>query len=337
MPALLEIVDLAVSFPSGNGEGLVRAADGVSLDVPAGTTVGLVGESGSGKTVTALSILRLLEPPARVTGAVRFQGKNLLDLPERELRAVRGNRIAMVFQDPMTSLNPVLTVGEQIAEVVRLHEKRPRRAAWARAVEMLETVGISSPAERARAYPHELSGGMRQRVMIGMALACKPDLLVADEPTTALDVTIQAQILELLRRLRAEMGMSVLLITHDLGVVAETCDLVNVMYAGRIVERAPVARIFATPRHPYTLGLLSSMPDFAGPRRLRAIPGAVPVPGKHPPGCRFADRCERVLDRCRSAEPALEPADGDASHLARCFNLVPKEALSGPVTAGAPA
>ncbi|OGQ13532.1 MAG: peptide ABC transporter ATP-binding protein [Deltaproteobacteria bacterium RBG_16_71_12] len=335
MAALLELVDLAVSFPAADGNGFVRAADGVNLEVPAGTTVGLVGESGSGKTVTALSILRLLDPPARVTGAVRFGGNNLLELPERELRAIRGNRIAMVFQDPMTSLNPVLTVGEQIAEVVRLHEKRPRRAAWARAVEMLETVGISSPAERARAYPHELSGGMRQRVMIGMALACKPDLLIADEPTTALDVTIQAQILELLRRLRAEMGMSVLLITHDLGVVAETCDLVNVMYAGRIVERAPVARIFATPRHPYTLGLLSSMPDFAGPRRLRAIPGAVPLPGKHPPGCRFADRCERVLDRCRAAEPTLEPADGDAEHLARCINLVPREALSGPVTAGA--
>jgi peptide/nickel transport system ATP-binding protein len=334
--SLLSIEDLTIAF------GGVRAVEGVSLDVPQGRTVGLVGESGSGKSVTALSILRLLDDDAQVTGHVRFKGDDVLALDDSKLRALRGNRVSIVFQDPLTSLNPVMTVGAQVAEVVRLHERASRKVAWDRAVEMLSLTGIPSPAERARSYPHELSGGMRQRVMIAMALACKPDLLIADEPTTALDVTIQAQILELLKRLQRELGMSVLLITHDLGVVAETCDLVSVMYAGRIVERASVAKIFSRPRHPYTLGLLASIPgiddviDPKGRRRLRAIPGSVPAPGKHPTGCRFQDRCDRVIDRCRSEEPPLLEAGPD--QVARCWNMVPLDALSAkPAPAPAPA
>ncbi len=316
---LLHIEGLTVSF------GGVRVVDDVTLDVPAGKTVGLVGESGSGKSVTALSVLRLLQG-AEVSGRIQFRGQDLLTLPEKDLRAVRGNRIAMVFQDPMTSLNPVLTVGEQVAEVVRLHEKKPRKEAWKRAVEMLEVTGVPAPEERARSYPHELSGGMRQRVMIAMALACKPDVLIADEPTTALDVTVQAQILDLLRTLQRDIGMSVLLITHDLGVVAETCEIVYVMYAGRIVERAPVQAVFRRPRHPYTLGLLASIPgvddvvDEHGRHRLRAIPGAVPSPGKHPAGCRFQDRCDRADEDCRRKEPALEAAGPD--QLARCIHMI---------------
>jgi peptide/nickel transport system ATP-binding protein len=333
-PPLLAIEGLSISF----GRGGPRVVDDVSLAIPPGTIVGLVGESGSGKSVTALSVLRLLDD-AEVTGRVRFRDLDLLRLPEPELRALRGSRVAMIFQDPMTSLNPVLTVGEQIAEGVRLHEKKRRKEAWARAVEMLTLVGIPSAEERARSYPHELSGGMRQRVMIAMALACKPDLLIADEPTTALDVTVQAQILQLIKKLQREMGMSVLLITHDLGVVAETCDLVSVMYAGRIVESAPVGAIFKAPRHPYTLGLLASIPgvddlvDEHGKKRLRAIPGGVPSPGKHPPGCRFQDRCDRAIDRCAREEPPLEDVGGDAR--ARCFNLVPADALVRPAKTSA--
>jgi peptide/nickel transport system ATP-binding protein len=319
MSSLLAVEGLTVSF------GGVKVVDGVSIDIPAGKTVGLVGESGSGKSVTALSILRLLEG-ASTTGAIPFRDRDLLTMGEPELRSIRGNRIAMVFQDPMTSLNPVLTVGEQVAEVVRLHERASRKVAWSRAVEMLASCGVPSPDERARSYPHELSGGMRQRVMIAMALACKPDLLIADEPTTALDVTIQAQILELLRRLQRDSGMSVLLITHDLGVVAETCEIVYVMYAGRIVESAPVQAIFRRPRHPYTLGLLASIPgvddvtDVHGRKRLRAIPGSVPSPLQLPAGCKFQDRCERVQDDCRSREPSL--ADAGVEQRARCIHMI---------------
>ena len=342
--SLLSIEDLTIAFAGRDagrdagreGGPAVRVVEGVSLQVPAGRTVGLVGESGSGKSVTALAVLRLLDD-ATVTGKVMLKDRDLLLLPDQELRGVRGNRVSLVFQDPLTSLNPVMTVGAQVAEVVRLHEGASRKVAWARAVEMLALTGIPSPQERARAYPHELSGGMRQRVMIAMALACKPDLLIADEPTTALDVTIQAQILELLKKLQRELGMSILLITHDLGVVAETCDLVSVMYAGRIVESASVGQIFSRPRHPYTLGLLASIPgvddviDAKGRRRLRAIPGGVPSPGKHPPGCRFQDRCDRVLDQCRTQEPPLLPAGppGDESaQLARGWNFVPLDAIS---------
>jgi oligopeptide/dipeptide ABC transporter ATP-binding protein len=329
--APLRIEDLAVAFDAIDGSARVAAVDGVTIDVPAGATVGLVGESGCGKSVTALSILRLLDtPPAHVTGKVLLGAngtqRDLLALPEPALRRVRGKSVAMVFQDPMTSLNPVMTVGAQVAEVVRIHETATRAQAWERAVEMLGLVGIPSARERAKSYPHELSGGMRQRVMIAMALVCHPDVVIADEPTTALDVTIQAQILALLRQKKQEIGMSLLLITHDLGVVAETCDIVYVMYAGQIVESAPVAELFASPRHPYTQGLLASLPEIDGERRARLpqITGAVPRPGEWPKGCRFQDRCPRVIDACRADAPALVAigAQGTARHV-RCVNPVP--------------
>jgi peptide/nickel transport system ATP-binding protein len=309
---LLEVRDLVTEFRTDGGA--VRAVDGVSLAVPARGTLGVVGESGSGKSVTALSILRLVAPPGRITGGqVRYGGRDLLALSEAEMRAIRGNRIAMVFQEPMTSLNPVFTAGAQVGEAVRLHQHKSRREARELAIAMLRRVGIPSPEQRVDAYPHQLSGGMRQRVMIAMALACRPDLLIADEPTTALDVTIQAQILELLRSLQAELGMSILLITHDLGVVAETCDEVVVMYAGRVVERAPAAALFARPQHPYTAGLLRSVPSFDGGeaaaaprRRLVEIPGMVPPLGALPPGCKFAARCPSAAPRCLAEEPQLE-------------------------------
>jgi peptide/nickel transport system ATP-binding protein len=307
---LLEVRDLTTEFRTDSMT--FRAVDGVSFAIPKGKTVGLVGESGCGKSVTALSILRLVaDPPGRIAGGeVRYGGKDLLALPEREMRAIRGNKISMIFQEPMTSLNPVINAGEQVAEAVRLHQRKSRRDAAAATVEMFRLVGIPSPEDRVRAYPHQLSGGMRQRVMIAMALACRPDLLIADEPTTALDVTIQAQILDLLARLQAELGMAILLITHDLGVVAETCEDVIVMYAGRIVEHAPVADIFASPRHPYTAGLLRSVPrlgDHAA--RLQEIPGTVPPPGALPKGCKFQDRCPSVQDKCRAEEPPLDGED----------------------------
>jgi oligopeptide/dipeptide ABC transporter ATP-binding protein len=324
--ALLEIDGLTTEFATERGR--VRAVDGVSLAVDRGQTVGVVGESGCGKSVTALSIMRLVaDPPGRIAGGrVLYDGTDLLALPEKEMRARRGKSLSMIFQEPMTSLNPVYTAGEQVAEAVRAHEPTTRRAARARAVDMLRLVGIPAPEERAAAYPHQLSGGMRQRVMIAMALVCRPGLLIADEPTTALDVTIQAQILELLGRLRAELGMGVLLITHDLGVVAETCDEVVVMYAGRVVEQAPVARLFAAPRHPYTGGLLASVPrlDLAPGERLTEIPGMVPPLHARPPGCKFQDRCARVEERCRAAEPPL--AALAPGHLARCWFPLPEPA-----------
>ena len=307
---LLEIRDLVTEFRTGDGT--VRAVDGVSFEVAPRTTLGVVGESGSGKSVTALSIMGLVASPGRIaSGSIRYAGRDLLALGSAEMRAIRGNRIAMIFQEPMTSLNPVLTVGDQVAEAVRLHQHRSRREARAVAIDMFRRVGIPSPEDRVDAYPHQLSGGMRQRVMIAMALACKPDLLIADEPTTALDVTIQAQILDLLRSLQRELGMSILLITHDLGVVAETCDEVVVMYAGRIVERAPTGALFAAPRHHYTAGLLRSVPSYGdgtavGDRtRLQEIPGMVPALSELPPGCKFADRCPAVAERCRAEEPPL--------------------------------
>jgi peptide/nickel transport system ATP-binding protein len=312
---LLEIRDLVTEFRTDRGT--VRAVDGVSFEVPRRGTVGLVGESGCGKSVTALSIMRLVaSPPGRIaSGQVRYGGKDLLALPEAEMRAIRGNRIAMIFQEPMTSLNPVFTVGDQVGEAVRLHQQKSRRDARRIAIDMFRLVGIPSPEDRVDAYPHQLSGGMRQRVMIAMALACKPDLLIADEPTTALDVTIQAQILDLLRSLQAELGMSILLITHDLGVVAETCDEVIVMYAGRVVERARAEDLFARPRHPYTAGLLRSVPSYgehaagdagAGSRpRLVEIKGMVPPLTALPEGCKFVDRCPAAQDLCRREEPAL--------------------------------
>ena len=313
--ALLEVRGLVTEFRSERGT--VRAVDGVSFELPARTTVGLVGESGCGKSAIALSIMRLITAPAGriVAGEVRYGGTDLLQLAPDKMRAIRGNRIAMIFQDPMTSLNPVLTVGDQVGEAVRAHQRVSRAEARALTVAMFERVGIASPADRVDAYPHQLSGGMRQRVMIAMALACRPELLIADEPTTALDVTIQAQILELLEALQQGLGMTILLITHDLGVVAETCAEVIVMYAGRIVERAPTAELFATPRHPYTIGLLRSRPA-AGERRLREIPGMVPALHALPVGCTFQDRCEAVRPKCREREPALVTL-GAAS--VRCF------------------
>jgi peptide/nickel transport system ATP-binding protein len=292
----------------------VAAVDGVSFAVPAGRTLGLVGESGSGKSLTALSLMRLLpEPQVRVAGGeILFEGRDLARLDERALCGLRGRRLAMVFQEPSTALNPVFTVGAQVGEPLRIHQGLSRAAARAKAVELLELVGIPAAAERAAAYPHELSGGMKQRAMIAMALACRPALLVADEPTTALDVTVQAQILALLGRLRRELGMALLLISHDLGVIAETCDEVAVMYGGRIVEQGPTAEILRHPRHPYTLGLLAAMQTLeasaaggASAGRLREIPGTVPAVGRFPVGCAFAERCDRAQARCRSELPEL--------------------------------
>jgi oligopeptide/dipeptide ABC transporter ATP-binding protein len=329
--ALLDVEGLSTELPtvaastagqSGGRSGRVRVVDGVSLRVPAGRAVGLVGESGSGKSMTALSILGLLPRGGRITGgAVRLDGEDLVSAGEARLQAVRGDRVAMVFQEPMTALNPVYTIGDQVGEPLRIHRGASRREARARAVALLADVGIADPERRAAEYPHQLSGGMRQRAMIAMALACRPSLLIADEPTTALDVTIQAQVLELIGRLRREREMALLLITHDLAVVAETCDEVVVMYAGQVVEQAPAARLFAAPRHPYTAGLLRAAPSLASTvERLREIPGMVPRLDALPAGCRFQDRCPRVQPRCRAEAPTLDPMGSvERGHLARCF------------------
>ncbi len=306
---LLEIRGLKTHFATEDG--MVHAVDGVDLALDRGETLGVVGESGCGKTVTALSVMRLLAmPPARiVAGEIRWRGRDLLALPPRAMRAVRSKEIAMVFQEPMTSLNPVYSVGEQIAEVVRLHQGLGRRAALERAAEMLRLVHIPHAERRLHDYPHQFSGGMRQRVMIAMALSCNPQLLIADEPTTALDVTIQAQILELLGELKQKMGMAVMLITHAMGVIAETAQRVAVMYAGKVVEEAPVRELFRAPRHPYTQGLIRSIPriDLAARRkqRLEAIPGVVPSLLDPAPGCRFAPRCAHARAECTTATPPL--------------------------------
>ena len=314
---LLSIRDLRTYFyPSA---GVARSVDGVSLDVYPRETVGVVGESGCGKSVTALSVLRLIQPPGRIEPGSRIalEGRDVVAMDDAELRSVRGNRIAMIFQEPMTALNPVFTVGDQIAEVARVHAGASRKAAWARAVEMLELMGIPSPADRASQYPHQLSGGMRQRVMIAMALVMNPSLVIADEPTTALDVTIQAQILELLARLQAELGTSILLITHDLGVIAETAKRVVVMYGGEVVEEAPVRELFAGAHHPYTEGLLKAMPRVGHEReRLATIPGTVPPPTAWPSGCRFRDRCPYAWERCAEEHPPLYRIG--AAHASRC-------------------
>jgi peptide/nickel transport system ATP-binding protein len=315
--SLLSIENLKTYFYTEAG--VARAVDGVSFQIGAGETVGLVGESGCGKSVTALSILRLIASPGRIEAGSRmlFEGRDLMQLSNEDIRRIRGNRIAMIFQEPMTALNPVFTVGFQIAEVARVHERASKKAAWSRAVEMLELVGIPSPAERAKEYPHQLSGGMRQRVMIAMALVMKPSLVIADEPTTALDVTIQAQILDLLKDLQQKFGTSVLLITHDMGVVAETCSRVIVMYGGEIVEEAPVSRIFAHPHHPYTEGLLGAMPRVGQEReRLQTIPGTVPPPTSWPSGCRFHDRCKYAWERNEREHPKLYEVE--PGHFSRC-------------------
>jgi oligopeptide/dipeptide ABC transporter ATP-binding protein len=318
--ALLEIRDLHTTFPAAAGE--ARAVDGVSLSLDAARTLGLVGESGCGKTMTALSIMRLVPPPGRVVaGQIELDGRDLLRLTERAMRAVRGADIAMIFQEPMTSLNPVFTVGDQIAEAVRLHHDASRAAARAQAIEMLRTVEIPEPERRYDEYPHQLSGGMRQRVMIAMALSCRPRILIADEPTTALDVTIQAQILDLLGGLQRRLGMALLLVTHDLGIVAERADAVAIMYAGRVVEFGAVADVFQHPLHPYTRGLLHSIPKIgaARQRRLDAIPGVVPDLLHLPSGCRFRDRCALAIDACAATDPRLE--EHAAGHWAACIRI----------------
>ena len=317
--ALLQIRDLRTAFHTRRGTAL--AVDGVSVDVRRGETLCLVGESGCGKSVTALSILRLVAPPGRIDGGrIVFEGRDLLSLPERAMRRVRGARISMVFQEPMTSLNPVFTIGQQIAEAVELHQDASADEAQARAADMLRRVGIPDPERRLDDYPHQLSGGMKQRAMIAMALVCQPALLLADEPTTALDVTIQAQILDLIRALQQAMGMAVILITHDLGVVAEMADQVAVMYAGRIVEQAPVRELFAQPRHPYTIALFHSLPaTHAAGDRLNVIRGQVPSAFAYPVGCRFADRCDRAVERCRQAYPPF--AEKAAGHWAACWQV----------------
>jgi oligopeptide/dipeptide ABC transporter ATP-binding protein len=302
--------------------GTVRAVDGVSLTVRKGETLGIVGESGCGKSVTALSILRLIpNPPGKIVGGnIYLEGRDLLRLPEDEMRKVRGASISMIFQEPMTSLNPVFTVGDQIAEGICLHQGLSKRESWNKAVEMLRLVRIPDPDRRVREYPHQMSGGMRQRVMIAMALSCNPQLLIADEPTTALDVTIQAQILELLNQLKAELGMAVMLITHDLGVVADTAARVMVMYAGRVVEEAPVRELFTSPKHPYTQGLLNSIPRIEKAERrprLQAIPGMVPDLLDLPRGCKFQARCPKLFEPCGGEEPPLKEIA--PNHRVRCY------------------
>jgi oligopeptide/dipeptide ABC transporter ATP-binding protein len=318
--ALLEIRDLHTSFPTPAGD--ARAVDGVSLSLEVGRTLGLVGESGCGKTVTALSVMRLLPPPAIIrAGVIEFDGRDVLRLSEREMRSLRGAAVAMVFQEPMTSLNPVLTIGDQIGEAIRLHRGVDRATARAEAIEMLRTVEVPEPARRVDEYPHQLSGGMRQRAMIAMALSCHPRVLIADEPTTALDVTIQAQILDLLGALQRRFGMAVLLVTHDLGVVAERADAVAIMYAGRVVERGAAAEVLHRPLHPYTNALLRSIPRVgaARQRRLLTIPGVVPDLLHLPSGCRFRDRCPLAIAACAETDPVLR--EHAPQHWAACIRI----------------
>ncbi len=328
MSILLEVKNLKTGFKTDDG--YFTAVDNISFQLEKGKTIGIVGESGCGKSVTSLSIMRLIpNPPGRIeSGEILFEGKNLLKLTEEEMRKIRGNDIAMIFQEPMTSLNPVFTIGNQISEAIALHQKGlSRQQVRQKAIDMLKLVGIPEAEARVDEYPHQLSGGMRQRVMIAMALSCNPKLLIADEPTTALDVTIQAQILDLVRKLQREFNASMILITHDLGVVAETCDDVAVMYAGRIVEYGAVEDIFYRPKHRYTKGLLDSIPHFeTGHRRerLETIPGMVPSLLNLPKGCRFADRCTAVQDDCRHADPALLSFGG--KHIAACLHPVPDAA-----------
>lgn len=315
---LLEITNLKTYFFTDTGQ--VPAVNGVDFYIHEGETLGVVGESGCGKSVTSLTVMRLLtDTPGKVVdGSIRFKGKDLLSLSEKEMRKIRGNEIAMIFQEPMTSLNPVYTIGEQIGEAVKLHLKYNKKEAKNHVINMLKLVGIPRAEEIINEYPHQLSGGMRQRIMIAMAMACNPTLLIADEPTTALDVTIQAQILELMKKLKNEKATSIMLITHDLGVVAEMCDRVIVMYAGKVVEEAEVTEIFDNPKHPYTKGLLNSIPKLGQKMdRLDSIPGNVPTPANMPKGCKFAPRCSQVMDICKENDPDLiQVEDG---HKCRCF------------------
>jgi len=319
MADLIQVQNLQTSFFTPEGE--VRSVDGVSFEIGEGKTLGLVGESGCGKSVTSLSIMRLIpSPPGQIVGgAIYYRGRDLLKLNIEEMRKIRGYEISMIFQEPMTSLNPVFTVGNQIGEAIQLHQGLGKRETRAKTIEMLRLVKIADPESRVDSYPHQLSGGMRQRVMIAMALSCHPNLLIADEPTTALDVTIQAQILELIKELQQKMGMALLLITHDLGVVAERADEVAIMYAGKIVERGSAEAIFARPLHPYTVGLLNSLPGTGGKKkkRLDAIPGVVPSPLDLPSGCRFRDRCPKAAGICAEAEPLL--SEKEQGHPVACY------------------
>lgn len=320
--AILEVKNLKTVFQTDEGE--LTAVDNVSFSINAKETIGIVGESGCGKSVAALSIIRLVpNPPGKIAGGeIIFQGENLLNLSSKEMRGVRGNKISMIFQEPMTSLNPVFTVGDQIMESILLHQKCKKGEAKQKAIDMLKLVGIPSPERRVNEYPHQLSGGMRQRVMIAMALSCNPTLLIADEPTTALDVTIQAQILDLVANLKKQLGMAVMLITHDLGVVAEVCDYVIVMYAGKVVEQGTVKDIFLRPGHPYTKGLLNSLPSISresSKKRLETISGIVPNLLFLPPGCCFQDRCIRKREKCEKDTPHLENLNSDKGHKAACF------------------
>lgn len=316
---ILEVTDLRTSFFTENGE--VKAVDGISFTIEEGKTLGIVGESGSGKSITSLSILRLLHGTTGkiLGGEIAFKGENLMQLNEAQMMKIRGNRISMIFQEPMTSLNPTMTCGEQIAEAVRIHRKLNRKDAWESALRMLKRVNMPEPEKRARQYPFELSGGMRQRVMIAMALSCHPDLLIADEPTTALDVTIQAQILRRIKRLQEEFGTSLIMITHDLGVIAEVCDEVAVMYCGKIVEYTHVANIFSEPKHPYTIGLLNSIPshEVDSEDDLEIIQGTVPSPYDLPVGCAFAPRCPFAREKCHQQMPELTAVGEDCK--VRCF------------------
>jgi len=317
---LLEVKDLRTSFFTPKGE--VRVVDGVSFSATPGRLTGIVGESGSGKTISVLSIMRLLPEGARITGgSIRFEGVDLLKLDEAAMRAMRGARIAMIFQEPMTSLNPVFTIGSQIGEAIRLHQRTGRHETRERTVEALRTVGIADPARRVNDYPHQLSGGMRQRVMIAMALACQPQLLIADEPTTALDVTIQAQILDLLRELQQRLSLAVILVTHDLGIVAQYADEVTILYAARVMERAATAELFANPLNPYTRGLLASIPGIDGRQshRLAAIAGSIPNAASPPSGCRFHPRCPIAIADCTTVDPPLERKAPD--HYAACIRV----------------
>ena len=318
----LQVKDLELWFD--NDRGTVKILNGISFDIYKGETLGIVGESGCGKSVTSLSIMRLLQsPPARFGGSIKLQDKEILKLSERQMQAIRGNRISMIFQEPMTSLNPVFTIGDQLIETFMQHQGLSKAEAWEKGIEMLRMVRIPLPEQRMKEYPYQLSGGMRQRVMIAMALACQPELLIADEPTTALDVTIQAQVLDLMRDLQKKMGTSIAFITHDLGVVSEMCDRVIVLYCGEVVEEAVAEDLFENPKHPYTEGLLGTLPKFGEKGRLEMIPGVVPPAGKFPEGCVFAPRCKYATEKCPAKKPGL--CDLGSDHKVRCFRYEEEE------------
>ena len=319
---VLEVRDLELWF---NGDyGAVKILNKVSFDINKGETLGIVGESGCGKSMTSLCIMQLLNtPPAVINGSIKLRGRELLALSDKQMQQIRGNKISMIFQEPMTSLNPVFTIGNQLSETFMLHQGLSRKEAEKKAVELLEMVKIPLPEQRVKEYPHQLSGGMRQRVMIAMALACQPELLIADEPTTALDVTIQAQILDLMRQLQKDMGTAIAFITHDLGVVYEMCDRVLVLYCGEVMEEAPVEELFGDPKHPYTDGLMSTLPKFDQPGKLPTIPGTVPPSGKYPKGCVFAPRCPYASEQCNTCKPPLVDLGGD--HKVRCFRYAEEQ------------